>query len=208
MPLTKDHVSNEVYQLLRERAGMDPELFGIQGIAHAFNKRVAASGAQSPQDYVNRLMSDAAEFQELIEDLLVPETWMFRDALAFSSLGRYFDAWLSGHREAIRVLSVACSTGEEVYSLAISLREAGFDASRFQILGIELSRRALELANRGELSPRSFREPDERIAAMRERWCEPIGESWRVRDELHEGVELKWGNLRKPSSSPKNRPLM
>ena len=145
MPLTNDHIPNEVCQLLRDRAGMDPDLFGVQGIAYAFDKRIAASGAESPQDYVNRLTSDTAEFQELLEDLLVPETWMFRDALAFSSLGRYFDAWLSGHREPIRVLSVACSTGEEVYSLAISLREAGFDPSQFQILGIELSRRALEL---------------------------------------------------------------
>jgi len=174
---------------------MDPALFGVQGIAYAFNKRVAASGAESPQDYVNRLKSDTAEFQELLEDNLVPETWMFRDALAFSSLGRYFNIWLSSHREPIRVLSVACSTGEEVYSLAISLREAGFDPSQFQILGIELSRRALELAIRGDLNPRSFREPDEKIAAMRERWCERVGQSWRIRDELHKGVELKWGNL-------------
>ena len=195
MPLTKDHIPIEVFQLLQDRAGMDPELFGVQGIVYALNKRLAASGVESPQDYVNRLKSDTAEFQELLEDLLVPETWMFRDALAFSSLGRYFDSWLSRHREPIRVLSVACSTGEEVYSLAISLREAGFDPSRFQIQGIELSRRALERAIRGDLNPRSFREPDDKIAAMRERWCEQVGESWRIRDELHKGVEFKWGNL-------------
>jgi chemotaxis protein methyltransferase WspC len=174
---------------------MDPELFGVQSIAYAFNKRVVACGAESPQDYVNRLTSDAVEFQELLEDLLVPETWMFRDAIAFSSLGRFFSIWLSNHREPIRILSVACSTGEEVYSLAISLREAGFDPSRFQILGIELSRRALELAIRGELNPRSFREPDDKIAAMRERWCDSVGQSWQVRDVLHEGVDFKWGNL-------------
>jgi chemotaxis protein methyltransferase WspC len=195
MPITKEDIPIEVCRLLRERAGMDPELFGAQGIVYALNKRVAASGAQSPQDYVNRLTSDTAEFQELLEDLLVPETWMFRDALAFSSLGQFFDAWLSRHREPIRVLSVACSTGEEVYSLAISLREAGFDPSRFQILGIELSRRALEAAIRGDLNPRSFRDPDDKIAAMRERWCEQVGQSWRIRDELHTGVEFKWGNL-------------
>jgi chemotaxis protein methyltransferase WspC len=195
MPITKEDIPIEVCQLLRDRAGMDPELFGIQGIVYALNKRAAACGAESPQDYVNRLKSDKAEFQELLEDLLVPETWMFRDALAFSSLGRYFDSWLSHHREPIRVLSVACSTGEEVYSLAISLREAGFDPSQFQILGIEISRRALECAIRGDLNPRSFREPDDKLAAMRERWCEQVGQSWRIRDELHKGIDFKWGNL-------------
>jgi chemotaxis protein methyltransferase WspC len=195
MPFTKDEIPTAVFQLLRERAGMDPELFGIQGIAYAFDKRAVASGAHSPQDYVNRLTSDPAELQELLEDLLVPETWMFRDAIAFRSLERYLDAWLSCNRGPIRVLSVACSTGEEVYSLAIALREAGIDPSQFQILGIELSRRALDLASRGDLNLRSFREPDDKIAAMRDRWCECVDKSWRISDELRKGVEFRWGNL-------------
>ncbi len=195
MPFATDEILAEVFQLLQERAGMDPELFGIQGIAHTVHNRVTVSGAKLPRDYVNRLTSDSAEFQELLDELLVPETWMFRDALAFSSVERYFDAWQSGRRGPIRILSVACSTGEEVYSLAISLREAGFDPSQFQILGTDLSRRSLELARSGELNSRSFREPDDKIVAMRDWWCERVGQLWRVREDLHNGVEFRWGNL-------------
>ena len=51
MPLATDEILSEVFRLLRERAGMAPELFGVQGIAHAVHNRVSASGADSPQDY-------------------------------------------------------------------------------------------------------------------------------------------------------------
>ena len=49
-------------------------------------QRASASGADSPQDYLRRLVSDPAEFQELLEDLVVPETWFFRDSLAFRAV--------------------------------------------------------------------------------------------------------------------------
>ncbi len=144
---------------------------------------------------MRRLSTDTAEFSELLEELLVPETWCFRDPLAFRHLSRFLDAWRSENRGTIRLLSVGCSTGEEVYSLAMALREAGFRPTQFFILGTDLSRRSLEVARKGALSLRSFREPEASIVALRDRWCECLGESWRVRDELRTGVEFQWGNL-------------
>ena len=70
--------------------------------------------------------------------------------------------WRSLRAGRIRVLSVGCSTGEEVYSLAIILREAGLEPSRFLILGTDVSRRALELAQDGRFTSRSFRDPTKR----------------------------------------------
>ena len=109
-----------------------------------------------------------------------------------SQSGNVTPTLASPHRGTIRILSVGCSTGEEVYSLAISLREAGFDPSQFQVLGTDLSRRSLELARSGELQLRSFREPDDEDRrdvrpVVRASW-----RSWRVRDELHNGVEFRW----------------
>jgi chemotaxis protein methyltransferase WspC len=183
-----DENLSEVFRLLRDRAGVEPESFGIQSIVHAVRKRVAASGAESPQDYLHRLSQDSGEFQELLEDLVVPETWFFRDTLAFRALARYLSVWSPHHHGMVRVLSVGCGTGEEVYSLAMALREAGIAPSRFRILGTDVSRRSLELAREGRFPARSFREPDEAIGSLCDRWCERVGESWRVRDELRAGV--------------------
>ena len=88
---------------------------------------MAAKELESPEEYATRLQSDRAEFQELLDEVLVDETWMFRDRLAFRSFADYLRGLSHDRREPIRILSVACSTGEETYSLAMTLREVGFD---------------------------------------------------------------------------------
>jgi chemotaxis protein methyltransferase WspC len=195
MSTALDDTLSQVLRLLAKRAGMASESLGDASILHALRKRISASGAVSPQDYLRRLAVDPAEFQELLEDLVVPETWFFRDALAFRCLARRLDATRSLNHAVVRVLSVGCSTGEEVYSLAIALREAGLQPAQFFILGTDVSRRWLDLAQKGRFTPRSFRERDETLSARCERWCERVGESWQVCDELHAGVEFHRGNL-------------
>ena len=156
MPGRTEEILSDVIRLLRERAGLDSASFGVPGILYALDKRISASGTESPPDYLRRLSADAGEFQELLEELVVPETWFFREAQAFRYLTGYLDQWRSSRRGSIRVLSVACSTGEEVYSLAITLREAGFSASEARILGTDISRKALAAAREGTYSSRSY----------------------------------------------------
>ena len=95
-------------------------------------------------------------------------------------------------------MSIACSTGEEVYSLAIALREAGLEPPQYSILGIDLSRKALAAACAGRYAARSFRESDESLAAWRDRWCERVGDAWQVCDALRAGVEFRRANLSQP----------
>jgi chemotaxis protein methyltransferase WspC len=185
-----------VFRLLRERAGIDPDACGEESIAHVVRQCASASG--SPEDYVRGLDRDPAAFQELLEAVVVPETWFFRDRLAFRAVQYYLDARQPWDRRTLRCLSVACSTGEEVYSLAIALRNGNVKPSQVRIVGTDVSNRALELARNGCYSSRSFRDSDEQLAEWRKHWCEPLGESWRVRDELRSGVEFRWGNLIQP----------
>ena len=198
MAVVCDESLSEVFRLLREGAGIDPESCGLDSIAHVVRQRASASGAESPQHYLRRLLSDSAEFQELLEDIVVPETWFFRDSLAFRAVQYYLDACHSRGREKFRCLSVACSTGEEAYSLAIALRDANVEPSQLYIVGTDVSRRSLDLARHGSFSARSFRDPDAQIVALCNRWCERTGESWQVHDDLLAGVEFCWGNLAQP----------
>lgn len=197
MSAEPDEILPEVFQLLRDRAGINPESLGNPGILHALRRRMAAAGSPSPRSYAQRLASDPAEFQELLEDLVVPETWWFRDRSTFQALAAHLDALRGSPEGIVRVLSVACSTGEEVYSLAIALHEAVLAPPRSWLLGTDVSRRSLELAKKGEYSSRSFREPD-LPAGMRDRWCRRQDSSWQVSDELQAGVEFRWANLAQP----------
>ena len=189
---------SEVFRFLGQQAGMEPEPVGVASMAHAIRKQMAAVGAASPDEFCRRLAADHSLLDQLLEELLVPETWFFRDSLAFQSLARRLAdrRWL--HSDAIRVLSIACSTGEEVYSLAIALREAGLAPPQYSILGVDLSRKALASACAGSYVARSFRESEESLSAWRDRWCERVGDAWQVRDALRAGVEFRWANLSQP----------
>ena len=70
--------------------------------------------------------------------------------------------------------------------------------SQMRIVGTDVSNRALELARNGCYSSPSFRDPDAQLVEWRNHWCEPLAESWRVRDDLRSGVEFRWGNLSQP----------
>jgi len=76
--------------------------------------------------YVERIRQDTVEVRNLFRDLLINVTNFFRDADAFNALKTSVIPHLfedKGADQAIRVWVPGCSTGEEVYSLAILLRE-------------------------------------------------------------------------------------
>jgi chemotaxis protein methyltransferase WspC len=198
MAVVRDENLSAVFRLLRERAGIDADACGVESIAHVVRQRASASGAGSTEEYVRSLALDPAAFQELLEDAVVPETWFFRDNLAFRAVQHYLEACHPGNRKGLRCLSVACSTGEEAYSLAMALRSANIEPSEFCIVGTDVSNRALDLARKGDFSTRSFRDPDTQFVALCKQWCDRTGESWRVRDDLRQGVEFRWGNLAEP----------
>ena len=104
----------------------------------------------------------AVELQELIDTVAVPETWFFRDRGAFIALARIaLDAMVRrGPTDVLRILSVPCSTGEEPYSIAMSLLDAGLSPQRFQVEAIDISHRAIERARAGVYRRNSFRGQD------------------------------------------------
>lgn len=195
MPAATDEILAEVHRLLAERAGMSADALGVGHIAHAVQKRASVGGDASPQNYLRRLMADADAFQELLEDLLVAETWFFRDTTAFKFLARRLETIVSLRQGAVRVLSVGCSTGEEVYSLAMALRGAGVERERLCIVGTDVSRRSLEAARSGIFPQRSFRDRAPWSDALCSQWLEDAGASRCVREELRTGIEFRWANL-------------
>jgi chemotaxis protein methyltransferase WspC len=65
----------EVCRFLRESAGFEPDALGMQSVAHAVRQRMAEAGAESSRDYLRRLQTEAGELQDLLDQVVVPETW-------------------------------------------------------------------------------------------------------------------------------------
>ncbi|KVD11732.1 methyltransferase [Burkholderia ubonensis] len=151
---------------LSRETGMDPATLGNNALARAVAERarVALGDARPPAGdgaidaYWQLLNASADERQALIEALVVPETWFFRDREAFAALARLADARLVREpARTLRVLSAPCSTGEEPYSIAMALLDAGIGPSRFSVDAIDISARAIERARDGLYGRNSFR---------------------------------------------------
>src|ERR1051326_8763307 len=102
--------------------GLDVATVGHSALDHAVRSRMNACGLRDMESYWERLQSSKVELQELIETVVVPETWFFRDREAFSGFVKLvMEDWLPAHvGRMLRVLSVPCSSGEEPYSIAMT----------------------------------------------------------------------------------------
>jgi chemotaxis protein methyltransferase WspC len=180
---------------LQTFAGLDASTLGAGSVAKAVRERIRVIGCASAEAYLATLAESAEERHALIDNVIVPETWFFRDRPAFDALAQHVvGPWRQAHPGAVfRILSIPCSTGEEAYSLAMALALAGWPLNQVQIDALDISRQNLARASRGIYGRNSFRGDD---LAFRDKFMERgEGTTWRVSDRIREPVRFEQGNL-------------
>ncbi len=125
-----DH-RRQIEELLTRRIGLDPVSLGPRLIHRSTERRMAALGIVDLAEYAAHALESEAEQQALIEEVIVPESWFFRDERPFRWLAdRARERWIaSPWRPPLRVLSMPCAAGQEPYSIAITLRDAGLSGA-------------------------------------------------------------------------------
>lgn len=184
-----------IESLLNREIGLSARSIGSSAVEAAVKTRLRACGALDVSDYLTRLERDPLERTALVEEIVVSETWFFRDEEVFKALRRHATAWL-GRERVLRVLSLPCATGEEAYSVSIALLDAGLRSSRFSVRGIDVSERALGHARRGEYGKNSFRGSE---GLLQRGYFEAASGSWRVLEAARESVSFAKGNVLDPS---------
>lgn len=184
-----------IERLLEERIGLSAEMVGAETIAAIIRRRMEECHIRKTADYVAYLTTAPKEWDDLIEAVVVPETWFFRNDESFTFLGQYLKTeWLPKNKNLpLRVLSVPCSTGEEPYSIAMTVTEAGVAPDRFSIEAVDISRKALAKAQQGVYGPESFRRQD--ALAFRERYFKLAADGYRLAETIRTAVRFSWGNL-------------
>lgn len=177
--------------LLRETIGLSMETVGASVIRHALKRRMTACAMPDLHAYWAFLRGSPAERQELIDTVTVPETWFFRDREAFAAMVRHLSKNRSGTRR-LKLLSLPCSTGEEPYSIAMALLDAGFPDGSFQIDAIDVSSRNLVHGERAVYGKNSFRGAD---IAFRDRYFESCESGFRPHDIVRRPVRFHLGNV-------------
>jgi chemotaxis protein methyltransferase WspC len=186
------------FAFLKERIGLDVASVGEAIIERAVRQRSQAVQAQTAEAYWQHLQSSHDEQQALIEAVIVPETWFFRYPESFATLARLAKARLAEikHMRALRILSLPCSTGEEPYSIAMALLDAGLAPHQFKVQGMDVSPLSVERAKRGVYGKNSFRGSD---IEFRERHFTEEVDGYRIADRVREQVRLQVGNLLDPA---------
>ncbi|WP_109480560.1 CheR family methyltransferase [Paraburkholderia sp. C35] len=191
--------------LLRE-TGIEASSLGVNALERAVLERVRVkclnaaahdiSVAVDPADvegYWQQLTASRDERQALIEALVVPETWFYRDREAFVALARLANERLvRDPAHVLRVLSLPCSTGEEPYTVAMTLLDDGIGENRFCVDAFDISARAIEHARAGVYGRNSFRgHPLE----FRDRHFTPLKDGWQLSERVRGTVRLSQANL-------------
>lgn len=180
--------------LLKESMGLDSASIGSSSIERAVRTRMTQLGAATLREYWQQLAASPDELQELVELVVVPETWFFRDPEAFVELARIAAGARRASPEArvLRLLSLPCSTGEEPYSMAMALRDAGLPAESFTIDAADISAHALARARHAVYGNNSFRGAD---LAFRGRHFEQTAHGYGVSDSIRKSVRFHRGNM-------------
>ena len=116
-----------------------------EALRSAVLEAAGSLGLGAPQLLARLRAADPAAIEALVEHSVVGETYFYRHPEQFAALQRH----LFAQPGPIRAWCAGCATGEEPYSLAMALLEAGRDGADDRILASDVSERALERARRG-----------------------------------------------------------
>jgi len=185
-----------ILDLLRSYAGIDAVQTGEASLRRAIQRQIDA--CQTPERLLD---TSSGEWRALLETSLVPETWFFRNMEAFEALAKWaVDTWVPAHPSArLRVLSLPCATGEEPFSIAMCLLEAGLPHEHFKIRAGDISQDSLAKAREATYVRNSFRSGfDER--RFGKSFFEVRDGARRLRDEVRQLVEFEEMNLIDPTA--------
>lgn len=145
----------KIFLLLRSRTGNDFSAYKSNTLRRRIERRMNVHRLERPNQYVRYLQENPHEIDALFRELLISVTSFFRDPAAWDALNEAIQKLMRSRPDnyTLRAWVPGCATGEEAFSLAISLREALDSGDRrldAQIFGTDLDVRAIETARTGK----------------------------------------------------------
>lgn len=181
--------------LIEERVGLHYGLLDRDLLGEKASARATEAGFDSLLDYYYYLRYDPGgerELAELVESLVVGETYFFREWAAIRVLvDSFITPWCEAGRRP-RIWSAACASGEEPLSLAMLLDRRGL-LGQVEIVATDISTRALDKARRGRYGRRSVRQVPEK--ELLDRYIRPEGDGYSVSPALIGSIHWEQRNL-------------
>ncbi|HWX00616.1 CheR family methyltransferase [Collimonas sp.] len=188
MPLAKFET------MLKRTMGLDIQSIGRPMLERALQERQGSCGVADLDAYWQLLQISEQEQLQLIESVIVPETWFFRNREAFLEMAQLQQRWprLISASQPLRILSLPCSTGEEPYSIAMALLDAGVPPPHFQIDAIDISPQSLHVARQAVYGKNSFRGD---YLSFRDRYFALNEQGYALSETVRQQVRFAQSNL-------------
>jgi chemotaxis protein methyltransferase CheR len=186
MTVPSERALVQAAEILARAAGFKPDT-SERGRLHRCIQQEAQRRGTSADAYVASLGADHARLQELIDRVTVQETAFFRDPTQFEALARHV---LPSLPSGSTVWSAGCANGQEPYSLAILLEEAGDRETR--VLATDISTAALERTRQARYTRNEVRGV---TRERREQYFRFVDHRYEVRSDLRARVDVAFHNL-------------
>jgi len=122
----EEDIFKSIIRILRLRTGNDFTHYKEATIRRRIARRMLLTKKEEPGAYLSFLRNEKSEQDALFNDILIPVSYFFRDTKIFEAMAETVIPLILKNKnpnESIRIWTAGCSTGEEAYSLAISLHE-------------------------------------------------------------------------------------
>lgn len=196
-------------------------IYGVSGIhiepAKAYlletrlGKLLEKERCNSYMEFYHKAKSDASKKleKEIVDAITTNETLFFRDANPFELLRHKIIPEVVDKRTAstpngrpvpIRIWSAACSTGQEIFSIAIVLKELLISLEKYnlKLMGSDISDAAIKQASYGVYNKFEIERglPRERL----QRYFTSVGDNWKINDDIRSMATFQKLNLMGPFS--------
>ena len=188
--LAEQDVDHQIRLLLHNRFQIDFELYKTSMTDRRIRRRMELVGSRDKESYLERIVSDPDELQELCSDLLIGVTEFFRDNDAFMELRNKVlpDLIKEADGNELRIWVCPCSTGEEAYSIAIlidQLLKANSSANDFKVFATDVNQRVIDFASHGTYPESQL----ENVSAdLRKAYFQKVDNQYQVNRELRKKV--------------------
>ncbi|PRQ04398.1 Chemotaxis protein methyltransferase [Enhygromyxa salina] len=186
-------------EAIQEHSGITLSINSGFFLERRLSPRLEALGLSSYLDYYQYLRYDPAgprEMEELIERITTHETYFFREQYQLEAFSEEILPALAkrlARQQRIQVWSAGCSTGEEVYTIAMLLLESGlFKGWNLRVMGSDISRKVLATARAAVYGENSFRTT---TPALRRKYFVETGGRATVREDVRSHCSFGQLNL-------------
>jgi len=180
---------NKIKLIVKEKIGLDSSTIGDSTIEKIIQQRMHQCKIDDFESYYYLVKDSREELSELLEVVVIPETWFFRDIRPFEIIYKKINQQITENRSStFKILSIPSSTGEEPYSLVMYLLDKGIDESRFTIDAVDISTRALQCAEQGLYGNNSFR--GKHYPLYQKKHFEKEGDFYKINSNINSKVKF------------------